>query len=455
MAVHEDMRHQMQQLHDVIDERAALHAETDHHEVGPHSDNSGLEHSIWCMLFLSQNIDEHGLPVGDARTPSMHVEVARIACKAAVAYPANIAVAKGVLQLLTSLCRHKMLPENPQEPAYWAQYNLTLLQVDALLVQHGHNLTVQVTGRQLLNNWCALGLNESRKEYLEQAVVAVDTMMTQEGTFTAENALSLGMRLGRAAPFQCMSLEEQTKYTEIFSRFAVWCVTTFWLPSRASEPVGLQAMKLLVNMAKGFMQLDGERLQLEHKSWLLSLRVDEFASTFTALSEEDRTLIAWLDDRLMERDDSAFSPEHRLALDTALAAAATEMLPSTDPCNIRAWGIGRDIAAAAQWRRMGKSELKLYKHRVLDFAECVLQTFPRAHNEEDRAGLQACKIVEDMVRGCMMFSETHMFAADKQMLMRRQTVLMIRPFKDYSQETHAGIAWLWTRVNQARHESQW
>ena len=107
---------------------------------------------------------------------------------------------------------------------------------------------------------------------------------------------------------------------------------------------------------------------------------------------------------------------------------------------------------------MSNSELALYKSKILDFVEWVLRTFPRVERVQDeqlRAGLQACKIVEDMARRCMQFNDTHFHFADVQMLTMRQTVSLMSVYKNYSQETDICLGWLWTRVHQDRHDLQW
>jgi len=154
--------------------------------------------------------------------------------------------------------------------------------------------------------------------------------------------------------------------------------------------------------------------------------------------------------------NSRLAPEDRLELDTALGKAAEEMA-STDPCNFTVTGICRHILAEAQWERMSNSELALYKSKILDFVEWVLRTFPRVQrvqDEQHRAGLQACKIVEDMARRCMQFNDTHLFVADVQMLTMRQTVPLMSVYSSYSQETDVGLGWLYKRVTQPRHELQ-
>ena len=115
-----------------------------------------------------------------------------------------------------------------------------------------------------------------------------------------------------------------------------------------------------------------------------------------------------------------------------LAEAENEMQPSPDQCCFRALRIGHDIQQASQWERMGKVEVAKYKGLVLDYAEFMLDKYDSVKDDQQRPGLQACKLVEDMARRCMQFNETHIFVADKQMFLTRQTVLMMLPFHNYS-----------------------
>ena len=104
---------------------------------------------------------------------------------------------------------------------------------------------------------------------------------------------------------------------------------------------------------------------------------------------------------------------------------------------------------------MSTAELAFYKGQILEVAAYALQTFPHVQFVELSAGLQACKLVEDMARRCMQFNDEHLLYPDRLMLMSRNIVPMMRPFADHTQEARAGIAWLYKRVTQDRHESQW
>ena len=163
-------------------------------------------------------------------------------------------------------------------------------------------------------------------------------------------------------------------------------------------------------------------------------------------------------DLLQMRDalnvDSRFAADDRRTLDDALAMAAQEQT-STHPCTFRMRVWLRDIQAAVKWEDMCTAELAFYKGQILEVAAYALQTFPHVRFVELSAGVQACTLVEDMARRCMQFNDEHLLWPDRQMLMSRNIVPMMRPFADHTQEARAGIGWLYKRVTQDRHESQW
>jgi len=151
--------------------------------------------------------------------------------------------------------------------------------------------------------------------------------------------------------------------------------------------------------------------------------------------------------------DSALSPQDRRKLDDALELAAEERI-KTHPCAFRMWSFGRAILQAAQWQQMSAPEVERYKRAILDFCQHAL-TIQNGQTVQDCAGLQACKIVEHMARGCMQYNDTHLHFADVQMLTSRNIVPLMSAHRHNSQEISACIAWVYERVSQQRHAQQW